>query len=80
MSQLSHHDTGPSTGIIRRFSDHEALVSPADSLSRGLAVKVKHDREEEQRLISLRSDWQLLFQDVHQLVDSYVPIMVRPKS
>lgn len=69
----SANDPGPSTKLVRTFSDHLALDAPKDSLARGLAAKVSHDRDQEQRMISLRHEWQLLFRDARQLAQMYGP-------
>jgi hypothetical protein len=70
--QLSE-DPGPSTELVRTFSDQLALDAPNDSLVRGLATKVSHDREQEQRLITLQNEWQWLFRDARQLAQMYSP-------
>lgn len=67
-------DPGPSTKLVRSFSDELTLEDPKDYLARGLAAKVKQDREQEQRLVILRNEWQLLFRDAQQLAHMYVPI------
>lgn len=53
---LSEDDPGLSTKLVRSFSDDLASEDPKDSLVRGLAAKVSHDREKEQRLIILWSE------------------------
>jgi hypothetical protein len=70
---LSEDDPGPSTKLVRSFSDDLASENPKDSLVRGLAAKVSHDREKEQRLIILRNEWQWLFRDARQLAQMYDP-------
>ena len=69
----SYEDPGPSSKLVRTFSDHLNSASPKDSLVRGLVAKVSHDREREQRLISLRSQWELFFRDGRQLAQAYDP-------
>ncbi|ETI28431.1 hypothetical protein G647_00880 [Cladophialophora carrionii CBS 160.54] len=70
--QLSE-DPGPSSKLVRTFSDQLTREAPKDSLVRGLATKVGHDREQEQRLIALRDEWQWLFRDARQLAQIAVP-------
>ncbi|RJE23955.1 hypothetical protein PHISCL_03714 [Aspergillus sclerotialis] len=69
MSGLEQADPGPSSGLIRRFSDKLSETSPSEPLSRGLAAKVAVDRNRER---SLQHEWDRLLLDGRELAESVV--------
>lgn len=66
MSALQQADPGPSSGLIRRFSDKLSETSPSEPLSRGLASKVAVDRNRER---SLQHEWDKLLLDGRELAE-----------
>lgn len=60
-------DPGPSTSLIRAFSDKTGEQAPASTLIRSLGSKVQRDRAEEQHIETLRYEWPLLFADADHL-------------
>lgn len=60
-------DIGPSSSLIRAFSDKTGEQAPAATLIRSLGSKVQRDRAEERRIETLRREWPLLFADADHL-------------